>query len=371
MTKRLYLTDVRRVRELTERERDEARQVTDRFLFRSNDYYQSLIDWSDPADPIRRIIMPDIGELSPWGVLDASDEAAYAVAPGLEHKYRSTALLLVSSVCGGYCRFCFRKRLFMEGNDEAHVDVSPGLQYIHAHSEISNVLLTGGDPLMLSTNRLAEIIGRVLEIPHVRIVRIGSKMPAFLPHRIFDDDKLLSMVGDHSRRVAIYLMAHFNHPRELTPEAVRATDALRRAGAVVVNQTPLLRGVNDAPDVLAELLDALACNGISPYYVFQCRPTLGNEPYTMPVEKAYETFVAAQCQLSGLAKSARFVMSHSTGKIEVVGRDRDHVYLRYHQAADVENLGRMLVLRANPAARWLDDYTEIQMSRAGAAAIGR
>ncbi|MGB4279467.1 MAG: 4Fe-4S cluster-binding domain-containing protein, partial [Methanoculleus sp.] len=172
--------------------------MTDVFAFRSNDYYLSLIDWDDPADPIRRLVIPTIEELEPWGRLDPSSEQSYTRVPGLQHKYRQTALLLVSDLCGGFCRYCFRKRLFIEDAREVNRDVSAGIAYIREHPEITNVLLSGGDPLILETDKLREIVRQVREIDHVRIIRIGTKMPAYNPYRIIHDPALLEMIRDYS-----------------------------------------------------------------------------------------------------------------------------------------------------------------------------
>ncbi|HEX8148207.1 MAG TPA: KamA family radical SAM protein [Pyrinomonadaceae bacterium] len=360
-----YITDIKRVAELTAEEQGALGPVGERFVFRSNTYYHGLIDWDDPDDPIRRIIIPLGGELENWGRLDASDEEAYTVVPGLEHKYGDTALLLVNDVCGGYCRFCFRKRLFMDDNDEVARDIGRGLAYIREHTEISNVLLTGGDPLVMSTERLEGILRRLWEIEHVRIIRIGTKMPAFNPARILRDPKLPALFEKlrHPER-KLYVMAHFNHPRELTGPAVEGLGVLLRAGAIVVNQTPLIAGVNDDADTLAALFERLSHTGVPPYYVFQCRPTLGNKPYSVPVEEGFEIFTRAQSRCSGLAARARFVMSHSTGKIEVVGKADGRVFMRYHRSPDPAEGGRLFVFKSNPEAHWFDDYEE-------AAGVGR
>jgi lysine 2,3-aminomutase len=354
-----YLTRIHQVNELTPEERTKLSAVTDQFAFRSNSYYQSLIDWDDPDDPIRQIIIPKTGELVDWGMLDASNESSYMVAPGVEHKYRPTALLLVTDVCGGYCRFCFRKRLFMPDNDETLKDVSHAIRYIQAHSEITNVLLTGGDPLVLSTRRLANIIGQISTIGHIRIVRMGSKMPAFNPARITQDTTLLEMIREFSRKMCIYVITHFNHPRELTPEALRCLKMLQLAGATTANQTPVIRGVNDTPEVLRQLFSNLAACGTPPYYVFQCRPTLGNSLYSVPVEEAYEIFATAQADCSGLAKRARFMMSHWTGKIEVIGLTPENIYMRYHECVNSSDVNRVMICRRNRAAYWADDYEEL------------
>lgn len=354
-----YITSVDRIESLSENERNTLREVTKRFAFRSNDYYLSLIDWDDPEDPIRKIIIPDTRELENWGELDASHEKNYTVAPGIQHKYRQTALFLAVDVCGSFCRFCFRKRLFMNDVDEIAKDYSAGIRYIQNHPEITNVLITGGDPLILATPRLEGLISQIRKIDHVQIIRIGSKMLAFNPYRVLHDPDLPDMIRRYSSpEKRIYIMAHFNHPREITPQAIEALDLLRDAGAIIVNQTPLLRGINSDPQVLAELFRKLSFIGVPPYYVFQCRPTLGNRLFEMPVEEAYEIFEKAKTGCSGLAKRARFVMSHASGKIEVVGKTEGTTFFKYHQAADPLDVGRFMAFRSNPDAYWFDDYTE-------------
>lgn len=361
MDKVTYLTRLEQVPQLSSSEKAELAPVEARYAFRTNTYYLGLIDWSDPDDPIRRIAIPTKDELADWGRLDASDEHLYVKAPGLEHKYEFTALLLVSDVCGGFCRFCFRKRLFMDDITEVSRDVSEGMDYIREHPEINNVLLTGGDPLMLPAKRLDQILAELRTMQHVQIIRIGSKIPVFNPSRLTSDPALLETLQRHSREDRhIYLMVHFNHPREITPEATHGIALVHKAGVITANQTPMLRGVNDDPAVLAELFNRLSYIGVAPYYVFIGRPTRGNKHFLVPVEKALEIFEQARMNCSGLAKRARLVMSHASGKIEIVGRTEDHIYMRYHRAADPGMKGRFLALRSNPDALWFDDYPEIE-----------
>jgi len=355
-----YITSVKKIEALSEEERTVAAKVSERFVFRTNDYYQGLINWDDPDDPIRRLVIPDATELNEWGRLDASMEELYTQVPGLEHKYADTALLLCNDVCGAYCRFCFRKRLFMDENDEVVRDVSAGIDYIRAHPEISNVLLTGGDPLIMSTSKLEPIIAQLREIPHVKIIRLGSKIPAFNPFRITEDPSLHAMFDRYSTTDAgrIYVMCHFNHPVELTPEAKSGLQCLQDHSVATINQTPMIRGVNDDPRILSELFNVLSFLGVPPYYVFQCRPTEGNESYSVPLEEAFEIFQESQERVSGLAKRARFSMSHATGKIEVLGLTQENILLKYHRAADSSRVGKILVFRRNPSAFWFDDYAE-------------
>ena len=336
------------------------KKVTERFAFRSNDYYLSLIDWNDPDDPIRQIIIPHIQELDEWGRFDPSSEETYTVMPGLEHKYNSTVLLLVSNVCDGICRYCFRKRVFIEPQREYLRDLPAALDYIQQHKEVTNVLLTGGDPLVLTTSKLENIIRQLRGIEHVQIIRIGTKIPAFNPYRIVDDPAFLKMINKYSTASKkIYIMTHFVHPRELTDLAVKAVHLLQEAGTVIANQMPLIRGLNDDPDVLAELLGKLSFIGAAAYYVFQCRPAVGNKAYTVPIEQGYDVIEQAKAKVSGLAKRIRFVISHSSGKIEVVGKTKDSVYFTFHRAACDEDSGRFMAFKCNPKAFWFDDYDEV------------
>ena len=334
--------------------------VTREYVFRANDYYLDLIDWDDPEDPIRQLIIPREEELRDWGKLDASNEQSVTVAHGVQHKYIDTVLLLCNEVCGAYCRYCFRKRLFMDDNDEVTNDVSAGIAYIADHPEVTNVLLTGGDPLLMSTRRLVEIFDALRGIEHVRIIRIGSKMPAFDPWRVQRDDELQAAFRKYSTpEQRIYLMAHFDHPRELTPEAVAGIDTCIRNGVICVNQCPVLRGINDDPYTLAEMYERLSFIGCPPYYLFQGRPTAGNEPYEVPIVEGWQIFQKALSLGSGLARRARFVMSHESGKVEILGVGEEHMYLRYHQAKDPDDLGRFLVRRRDDSAYWLDQLEPV------------
>ncbi len=355
-----YVRDIDKIPGIPREEREKLKKVAERYVFRANDYYLGLINWDDPADPIRQLIIPREEELNDWGELDASNEAAVTVARGVQHKYPHTVLLLCNEVCGAYCRYCFRKRLFMDENDEVTNDVSEGLEYIAGHPDVTNVLLTGGDPLLMSTRRLVDIFQSLRRIPHVRIIRIGSKMPAFNPWRLLNDVDLQAAFSRYSTpRQRIYLMAHFDHPRELTDVAVEGIDCFIRNGVICINQCPLIKGVNDDPDVLAELNRELSFIGCPPYYLFQGRPTAGNEPYEVPIVRGWEIFREALRQGSGLARRARFVMSHESGKIEVLAVDERYIYLRYHRAKDPAKRGVCMVYKRNDEAYWLDQLEPV------------
>lgn len=350
-----YIRDIDKIQNIPPAEREKLKKVAERYVFRANDYYLSLINWDDPNDPIKQLIIPREEELTDWGKLDASNEAAVTVSRGVQHKYPDTVLLLCNEVCGAYCRYCFRKRLFMDENDETTNDVSAGIQYIAEHPEVTNVLLTGGDPLLMATRKLRSIISALRDIEHVRIIRIGSKMPAFDPWRILNDTDLQDVFSTYSTmHKRIYLMAHFDHPRELTEPAVEGIDRFLRCGVICVNQCPLIKGINDDPNVLEEMYRKLSWIGCPPYYLFQGRPTAGNEPYEVPIVRGWGIFREALRRGSGLARRARYVMSHETGKIEILGVDEKNIYLRYHRAKDAALRGKFMIYQRNDDAYWLD-----------------
>jgi len=350
-----YITNIDKLTMIPEDERQRLKRITEKFVFRVNDYYLGLIDWNDPLDPIRKLVIPNEGELEEYGRWDASDEDTNYVVPGCQHKYQSTALLIVSEVCGSYCRYCFRKRLFRADVKEAMSDVDPGLEYIAAHPEISNVLLTGGDSLILATPKLRAILERLRAIPHVKIIRLGSKIPVFNPMRIYEDEELLETIREFSTvDQRIYVMAHINHPREITEQAKRGFEALHNAGAIVVNQTPVLRGINDDPHVLGELLDKLSWAGVTPYYFFVNRPVAGNSDFVLPLERVYRIVEEAKSRTSGLGKRVRLSMSHTSGKIEILAIENGKAYLKYHQSRDGD-YGKFMVLDCPSNASWFDD----------------
>ena len=349
--------------QLSDEEKKTLEKVTNVYPFRANEYYLSLIDWNDPNDPIRKLIIPDINEIEEkWGDLDPSGEADYTVMEGVEHKYDSVVLFLLSNICYGVCRYCFRKRLFNYNKKDylKERDYDKAIQYVKEHPEINNVLLTGGDPLVIHTDKLEYIISKLFEIPHVKIVRIGTRMPQFYPFRISEDEKLLELIkrfSKYNRR--IYVVNHFVHPKEITPEAVECIQKLIEAGAILCNQTPLIRGISDNIEDLRELFNTLSYIGCPPYYVFQCRPAKGNKIFAVPIEKGYEIFEKAKDKCAGLAKRARYAMSHRTGKLEILALTKDNIIFKYHRAAKNENVGKVVVAKRNPEAYWFDDYEVI------------
>ena len=347
---------------LSEEEKKELKPVAEKFNFLVNDYYLGLINWNDPNDPIRRLVIPTADEINDDWPTDPSKESHYTIMKGVQHKYKSTCLFLVSSVCAGVCRYCFRKRIFFQGKDpEKLEDLEKALEYVREHKEITNVLLTGGDPLMLPTKDLRRVIEGLRQIEHVRTIRLGTRVPVYYPQRILEDDELVGMLSENSKLdKRIYIITHFMHPRELTDVARKAIDKVLKAGIIMANQTPLIAGINDNPETLRDLLNELAFAGVPPYYIFQCRPTVGNKTYSVPVERAYRIIEQAKSQVTGLAKRAKYAMSHATGKIEIIGLDDEYIYFKYHRAAHDEDSGKFVIAKRNPEGYWFDDFEVVK-----------
>lgn len=356
-----FVLNVDKIPQLSDIERARLKAVQKKYAFRANDYYLGLIDWDNPDDPIRKLVVPHERELEDWGQLDASNEGSITVRKGVQHKYASTVLLLVNEVCGAFCRYCFRKRLFMNGNDEVTYDIDAGIQYIKEHPEVNNVLLTGGDPMILKTPKLEDIFRRLREIEHVKIIRIGTKMPAFNPFRFINDPDLFDMLRKYSTPdKRIYFMCHLDHPVELTEYTREALDMIQKAGCIAVNQNPIIKGVSDDPEVMSTLWNELSYIGVPQYYVFQGRPTAGNEPFEVPIVEAYFKIEDAKKKCSGLAKRTKYCMSHESGKIEITGVDHQHIYLRYHRAKHRRDEQRMIVCHRDDDAYWLDQLRPVE-----------
>ena len=354
------ITKISKISQLSENQRKELEKVTEIYPFKANEYYLSLINWDDENDPIKRLIIPDIQETSiSWGNFDPSNEKNYTVMKGLEHKYPSVCLMLVSNVCLGICRYCFRKRLFKKNRKDYLTDYNSAIEYIKNHKEINNVLITGGDPFILKTDKIKYLLENLRKIDHVKIIRFGTRMPQFYPMKITENKELIDLLKKYSMPdKRIYIITHYVHSNELTKESINCIDILLNNGIIVANQTPLIRGINDNPEILSNLFNQLSYIGVTPYYVFQCRPASGNKIYTVPIEEAYLIFEKAKNLCSGLAKRAKYVMSHSSGKIEVVALTDKNIVFKYHRAANKNNSGKLMIFERNPEATWFDDYTK-------------
>ncbi len=282
---------------LTEDEREGTRATLGRLRMAVTPYYLSLIDINDPYDPIRKQAIPTDKELyfAPYENADPLSEDEYSPVPGLTHRYPDRALLLVTDQCAMYCRHCTRRRF--TGQHDTNVpreQVSKGIEYIRNHPEVRDVLVSGGDPLMLSDEQLEWVFSELRSIEHVEVIRFGSRIPIVCPQRITPE--LCAMIRKYH---PIWFNVQFNHPKELTPEAFKACEMMADAGIPIGNQSVLLAGVNDCVFVMKELMNALVKARIRPYYIYNCDPSLGLSHFRTPVSKGIEIMEALRGHTSG------------------------------------------------------------------------
>ena len=260
-------------------------------------YYLSLIDPKDPMDPILRQVVPlqdeytyrNVGEEDPLG------EENFSPVPGITHRYPDRALMVISNQCAIYCRYCTRKRIMYE-DAVPDVDIDRMVDYIARTPSIRDVVVSGGDPLNNSTSRLETILAKLRAVPHLEIIRIGTRVPVSLPQRI--DDELCAMLEKYH---PLWINVHFNHARELTPEVGKALNKLSRAGIPLNNQSVLLKGVNDSVKAQLELVHALMRNRVRPYYLYQCDPIRGGDHFRTTIAKGIEIMEGLRGHTSGLA----------------------------------------------------------------------
>jgi lysine 2,3-aminomutase len=343
--------------DLSSREKEQLEQVVRVHPMCVSPYYMSLINWNEPHDPIRKMAVPSLEELNLEGFYDTSGEAENTKMPGLQHKYAETALILATNRCASYCRHCFRKRLVGLPTEEIVKRFEDAAEYIEKHSEINNVLISGGDPLVLSNEVIERFLEALTKIDHLSFIRFGSRTPVTLPSRL-SDPELLALFKKYSHiDGCLYVVTQFNHPREITPQSISAVNNLIKAGVLLSNQAVLLRGVNDNPDTLATLMNSLVSIGVTPYYVFQCRPVKRvKRHFQVPICEGVRIVEKAKANCNGHSKRFKYAMSHKTGKIEILGIMNGEIYFKYHEAKNRENLGVMFKRRVDEKAGWLDDF---------------
>jgi len=274
---------------------EEVRKVARVFKTQITPYYASLI--KHKGDAIYRQVVPDPAELADdSGALDPLSEDEDSPLPSVVHRYPDRLLFLVSHSCASYCRFCTRKRKVGDPSKIHPRYIEDGLDYIRNHPDVRDVIVSGGDPLTLSDRRLEHILKSLRAIPHIEILRIGTRIPCFLPQRV--TPKLVSMLRQYH---PLYVNVHFNHPDEITPEAHKALSLLADAGIPLGNQTVLLKGVNDNPETMKLLMKKLLVVRVRPYYIYQADYVKGTEYLRTSVEKGLEIMDALRGWTSGLA----------------------------------------------------------------------
>ena len=298
-------------------------------------YYASLLDRHDPAQPLRRTVVPSEAEYrhSVGEDDDPLGEDADSPTPGLVHRYPDRVLLLATGLCSTYCRYCTRARL-VGATGELSIKKSQlerAIEYIEATPTVRDVLVSGGDPLSLDDERLDWLLARLRRIPHVEFLRLGTKMPAVLPQRV--TPALVRVL----KRYRPWLSIHFTHPDELTPEVAQACERLADAGLPLGSQTVLLRGVNDDLATLTALLHGLLRLRVKPYYLYQCDPISGSAHFRTPVDRGLALIRGLRGHTSGYAVPTLVVDApHGGGKIpllpdSVAGREGDELLLRNYQ----------------------------------------
>ena len=320
---------------LSDKEQSQLKLVTAKYPLAITPYYLSLINPDDPDDPIRKQAIPSIEEISmgEMGMEDPLEEKRDSVVPGLVHRYPDRVLMVLTDICPMLCRHCTRKREWHNGgwvrND---TEIEAMLDYIRHTPAVRDVIISGGDPLTLSTERLESIISRVRAIQHVEIIRIGTRFPVVLPQRI--DTELCNMLSKYG---PIWLNTHFNHYNEITPESARACDRLVRAGVPVNNQCVLLRGINDSVETQMKLGQGLLKSKVRPYYLFQCDEVQGTEHLHTPVETGIKIMEGLRGHTSGLAIPTYVIdLPFGGGKVPlqanyVVAQNQDELILKNYQ----------------------------------------
>lgn len=350
---------------ILKRDLESIKEIHREFPFSITPHYANLINWKNPKDPLLLSVLPSLEELDRTGYHDVSGESESTKEVGIQSKYPSTALILPISACFSYCRYCFRKRLFNPDikNEEIIKNFDNALDYITKHKKLNNILITGGDPLIIKTNQLQKFLLSIRELDHIKIIRFGSRVLSFLPSRILSDPSLLELFKQVSERdKRIYVVNHFNHPAELNDTAREAADALTKAGVILANQSVMLKNINDDATVLRTLFNKLAESGITPYYHFQCKFIKAANHFRIPLIKTNEIFLNATKGLNGLAKRVKLIMTHFTGKIEILGvkeiNGHQNIFLKYHQARDPNFIGQIYHFPINKNAYWLEDIPE-------------
>jgi lysine 2,3-aminomutase len=334
--------DFQRIIELTPEEML-AFDTPGMFRVGATPYFASLIDPDDPQCPIRRQVIPTIaeGQVALDEMTDSLGEDAHSPVTGLVHRYPDRVLMLVNNQCASFCRFCTRSRLVGDPHQQLNSSVYQGqIDYIAANPAIRDVLISGGDPLILPQHLLESLLSRLREIPHVEVIRIGSRVPVFLPQRITDQ-----LVAALKKYHPLWMNIHFNHPREITPEVELALAKLADAGIPLGSQTVLLAGINDCPQTMKALVQKLVRNRVRPYYLYQCDQVPGSSHFRTSIEAGMEIIESLRGHTSGFAVptyvidapqgggkvpiSPQYLISQSTN-IAVV-RNYEGLITAYHQ----------------------------------------
>lgn len=334
-----------------------SEEIIKSFPLQITPHYLSLINNNDINDPLKKIVAPQNAELVNFGVEDIMGEHEDYKVKGLQHRYPETALLIINNFCASYCRFCFRKRIFNPLNveDERITDIIPAIDYIAQHSEITNVLFSGGDPLVGATKKLASILSLLLELKHIKYIRIGTKIPAFLPQRIYEDEELLNVLGNFNKRKPLYIISHFDHANEISKETGIAIERLLDKGIKTFGHIVLLKEINDNQDAIINLLNKMIEYKISPYYIFHPMPVTGTEHFRLTIKQGIDIINSSVKKMAGVNKHFKYILPHYIGKTEMLGYDTNYFYFRQHQARITGNVGRLFKIKFDETKTWFKE----------------
>ena len=347
---------------LSEEEEFSMQEVLDNHPMNIPRYYLSLIKPGNPEDPIRKLAIPSVDELVVAGQMgettgDPYGDDKHNKGNGILHKYPYSALVVATEYCSMYCRHCFRKRLVGLPNDKTVENFQNAAKYISEHKEITNVIISGGDPMMLPTRVIAKMLEALKGIDHVNYVRIGTRTPVVYPLRYFDDE-LIEVLRDFNQHKTLYIPTHFNHASEITELSEKAVRRIRSAGITVNNQTVFLKGVNDTVQNLQDLMNGLVRIGVNPYYLYQCMPVSRvRHHFQVPLKRGVDIVSEAKRNLDGYAKRFKFIMGHDIGKIEICGRKDDILVMSqiHSRPEHPEEASRILMGHLTENAGWLED----------------
>lgn len=354
--------------ELSTAEEKVLRDVVDEHPMNIPRYYLSLIDPNDPNDPIRKLALPSEDELVVAGAMGETTKDPYGddkhnKGNGILHKYPYSALVVATDYCSMYCRHCFRKAIVGLPNDKTVENFQKAAEYIREHKEITNVIISGGDPLLIGTKRIIKMLESLIDIDHINYVRIGTRTPVVYPMRFFDDE-LMEYLKEFNKKKTLYLPTHFNHVNEISEDARKAVLRIREAGITVNNQAVLLKGVNDTVEDIENLMNGLVKIGVNPYYLYQCMPVSRvRHHFQVPLKQGIDIVDKAKERLDGYAKRFKFIMGHDIGKIEIVGRIDDKLILKHihSRPEEPEMASKMKIMKLDDNAGWLDDMEEIEL----------